>query len=103
MGMPGMNHGGGAPAEAKKPASTDHSEHQPGVPQTPQTKPEDHSQHQPKVQKPEDHSQHQKKPSREILYWYSVMHPEVVSDKPGKCPKCGMDLVPKYADEKGKK
>jgi RND family efflux transporter MFP subunit len=23
------------------------------------------------------------------------MHPEVVSDRPGKCPKCGMDLVPK--------
>jgi multidrug efflux pump subunit AcrA (membrane-fusion protein) len=23
-----------------------------------------------------------------------VMHPEVRSDKPGKCPKCGMDLVP---------
>jgi hypothetical protein len=21
------------------------------------------------------------------------MHPEVVSDKPGKCPKCGMNLV----------
>lgn len=21
------------------------------------------------------------------------MHPEIVSDKPGKCPKCGMDLV----------
>jgi hypothetical protein len=21
------------------------------------------------------------------------MHPEVISDKPGKCPKCGMDLV----------
>ena len=21
------------------------------------------------------------------------MHPEVVSNKPGKCPKCGMDLV----------
>jgi len=23
------------------------------------------------------------------------MHPEVTSDKPGKCPKCGMDLVEK--------
>ncbi|TZG00346.1 multicopper oxidase domain-containing protein (plasmid) [Chryseobacterium panacisoli] len=23
------------------------------------------------------------------------MHPEVVSDKPGKCPKCGMDMVEK--------
>ncbi|WP_298298536.1 heavy metal-binding domain-containing protein [Hydrotalea sp.] len=21
------------------------------------------------------------------------MHPEIVSDKPGKCPKCGMDLI----------
>ena len=24
-----------------------------------------------------------------------AMHPEVVLDKPGKCPKCGMDLVEK--------
>jgi hypothetical protein len=23
------------------------------------------------------------------------MHPEETSDKPGKCPKCGMDLVKK--------
>ena len=24
-----------------------------------------------------------------------TMHPEVISDKPGKCPKCGMELVEK--------
>lgn len=24
-----------------------------------------------------------------------TMHPEVVKDKPGLCPKCGMDLVEK--------
>ncbi|MET4075951.1 heavy metal-binding domain-containing protein [Hymenobacter sp. UYCo722] len=23
------------------------------------------------------------------------MHPEVVADQPGKCPKCGMDLIVK--------
>ena len=27
------------------------------------------------------------------------MHPEVISDKPGKCPKCGMDLVLKSEQE----
>jgi hypothetical protein len=24
-----------------------------------------------------------------------TMHPEVIRDKPGKCPKCGMELVEK--------
>src|SRR6516164_9881847 len=36
---------------------------------------------------------------REILYWYDPMHPAYKSDKPGIAPDCGMQLVPKYADE----
>lgn len=34
-----------------------------------------------------------------------TMHPEVVMNKPGKCPKCGMDLVamkPKKTKSMGK-
>ncbi len=37
---------------------------------------------------------------RKILYWVDPMHPAYKSDKPGKAPDCGMDLVPVYADEK---
>jgi YHS domain-containing protein len=31
---------------------------------------------------------------KKVLYWTCAMHPEVKADKPGKCPKCGMTLVP---------
>ena len=37
--------------------------------------------------------------TRKILYWYDPMHPAYKADKPGIAPDCGMDLVPKYADE----
>jgi multidrug efflux pump subunit AcrA (membrane-fusion protein) len=36
------------------------------------------------------------KAERKILYYQSAMHPWIKSDKPGKCPICGMDLVPVY-------
>ena len=35
---------------------------------------------------------------RRVLYYQSPMHPWIKSDKPGKCPICGMNLVPIYAD-----
>lgn len=31
----------------------------------------------------------------EKVVYTCPMHPEVTSDKPGQCPKCGMNLVPK--------
>ena len=122
MGMPGMNHGGGGAAGGKTSPQADHSQHQQSAQPSPSAKTEDHSQHQqmstpkpkttPKaqIQKEDhsqhqmssttDHSQHQAKSERKILYWYDPMHPKYKANKPGKAPDCGMDLVPKYADEK---
>jgi Cu(I)/Ag(I) efflux system membrane fusion protein len=37
-----------------------------------------------------------------VLYYVDPMHPAYHSDKPGKAPDCGMDLVPVYADGIGK-
>ncbi len=42
------------------------------------------------------HTEHSMELSKEI--YTCTMHPEVVSDKPGKCPKCGMDLVKKATE-----
>jgi YHS domain-containing protein len=33
-------------------------------------------------------------PDQKVLYWTCRMHPDVKADQPGKCPKCGMTLVP---------
>jgi hypothetical protein len=35
---------------------------------------------------------HKMKSSKTVKYT-CTMHPEIVMDKPGKCPKCGMTLV----------
>ncbi len=45
-----------------------------------------------------DHSQHggtQTQPAAAATAYTCPMHPEVTSDKPGSCPKCGMTLVKK--------
>jgi Cu(I)/Ag(I) efflux system membrane fusion protein len=35
---------------------------------------------------------------KKVLYWVDPMHPAYKSDKPGKAPDCGMDLVAVYED-----
>lgn len=37
--------------------------------------------------------------SKGIVSYTCSMHPEIKSDKPGKCPVCGMDLVLKEAPQ----
>src|SRR6266700_2485396 len=39
-------------------------------------------------------------PSPSAQKYTCVMHPEVVTDHPGNCPKCGMKLVPLKKDER---
>jgi RND family efflux transporter MFP subunit len=34
------------------------------------------------------------KKADKVKYWHCPMHPEIIREAPGKCPKCGMDLVP---------
>jgi uncharacterized paraquat-inducible protein A len=41
-----------------------------------------------------------KKMNAQKVQYTCTMHPEVLSDKPGKCPKCGMTLVKKEAPKK---
>lgn len=38
-----------------------------------------------------------------IIQYTCSMHPEIVSDKPGVCPKCGMQLVEKSKTSDSKK
>jgi Cu(I)/Ag(I) efflux system membrane fusion protein len=48
--------------------------------------------------KKEDHSQHQQQVVKDE--YTCSMHPEIIRDKPGRCPICGMELVKKETDAK---
>jgi hypothetical protein len=54
----------------------------------------------------EDHATHQHAstatPQGDATEYTCPMHPEIVRDAPGKCPICGMDLVPKKPKAKQK-
>jgi hypothetical protein len=41
--------------------------------------------------------------STDSLIYTCPMHPEILSDKLGKCPKCGMDLVQKNSSSSAHK
>jgi hypothetical protein len=41
-----------------------------------------------------------KKNNPDKVQYTCPMHPDLLSDKPGKCPKCGMTLVKKEAFKK---
>ena len=45
--------------------------------------------------------EHAKTPSAEksAVSYTCPMHPEISSPKPGKCPKCGMKLIPRKPSE----
>ena len=59
-----------------------------------------------KVEKLKSHKQQQHKDVAKVDTYTCTMHPEVITHKPGKCPKCGMTLVKvnaKKVEEKVKK
>jgi RND family efflux transporter MFP subunit len=86
-GMAGMGHGGGETAAPSQ-----------QQPQAPKSEQPDHSQHQtPKQNKSSEHSGHDMGEVKQVdgKKYTCSMHPEVVMDAPGNCPKCGMKLVEK--------
>lgn len=86
MVMPGMNMPMPAPAPGQKTAPEMKSQEMPGM-QMNTDKKADTSKNTPSVKAGA-------KGEGKIVYTCE-MHPEIQSDKPGNCPKCGMKLIPK--------
>ena len=56
------------------------------------------SRHAPQVREPTTNDSS----NQEIEYWTCSMHPQVHKDAAGKCPICGMELIPVYPQDAGK-
>ncbi len=52
----------------------------------------------PSPHKPMDKTTTQAESQRTIKHWTCSMHPHIKLSAPGKCPICGMDLIPVYED-----
>jgi len=54
----------------------------------------------PAVKAPVMKTENQQKKNIPTKHMYTCpMHPEVLMDKPGKCPKCGMNLIKKVSEK----
>ncbi|UII21358.1 efflux RND transporter periplasmic adaptor subunit [Fulvivirga ligni] len=51
--------------------------------------------------KDDEHQHAENEASEESTVWTCSMHPQIRQEKPGKCPICGMELIP-LSDSKGK-
>jgi len=87
-------------ATAPMPALTRLSSSSDAQPATPPM-PDEHTTHQHGLpaEKTDEASKHEATAAPEkAAHWTCTMHPEVDLPKPGKCPICGMKLVPKAVD-----
>jgi len=86
--MAGMGHAGHGGEESEKTGQQQ--------PQTPTSEQPDSAQHQtPKPNQSREHSGHDMGEVKQVAgkKYTCTMHPEVIMDAPGDCPKCGMQLV----------